>query len=120
MTRSSDRPVMVHKTYMNKREYWQIFISGYDFVTSENSTDVSPTFYPGDRIEIINMNSKHGVFPFGKNYGRIRITITDEVEGITPGHTAIFYKTSGFFYLFFAGLFGTLAVCVLLSVLGVI
>ena len=118
---SLNRPRLpiLHKTYMRRGEYWYVFIAGYDIATSVNG-DVIPTFYPGDRIEIINLDSKHGLFPFGKNYGRIKKIITDEAEGITSGHTAILYRMNGLLYLFTGVLIGTLGLCALLSFLGAI
>lgn len=120
MNKSPIRSPIVHKTYMRRGEYWHVFLTGYDFATSKNRSDITPTFFPGDRIHIVNLDSKHGIFPFGKNYGRITHTITDEAEGITSGHTAILYKMYGLLYLFPGVLIGTLGLCALLSILGVI
>lgn len=119
MNGSPDRLPILHKTYMRRGEYRHVFWSRYGIATSKNN-ETSPTFYPGDRIEIINLDSKHGMFPFDKNRGRITHIVTDEADGITTGYTAILYRMDGFLHLFTVVLIGTLGLCALLLFLGAI
>lgn len=113
MSGSPDRLPILHKTYMRNGEYWHTFWSRYGIATSKNN-EISPTYYPRDRIEIINLDSKHGLAIFGKNRGRITHIVTDEADGITPGYTAILYRMDGLLHLFTGVLIGTLGLCALL------
>lgn len=115
------RPIKLHHFHTDRYYFRHVFfnISCIELVKSCEGDEYPPAFLPGDRMQIFNDDSKLGLFPLGKNYGHVVDVIADS-NGLSPDYSVVLYKTQGLFYLLLCGLFGSLGICCLLSLLGVI
>lgn len=115
------RPIKIHHLHADRHYFRRVFFNPHciELVKSLEGDEYPPAFLPGDRVQIFNDDSMLGLFPLGKNYGRVVDVIADS-NGLSPDYSVVLYETQGLFYLLLCGLFGSMGICCLLSLFGVI
>ncbi len=109
----------IHIIELSNQEYWQDFFRGrcLKLLVEKDPTE---KFSPGDKVQILNRDSIHSSYPFGRSYGKVKDILNDP-DNIIPADMAVIdYQNFGFHYIFVAGFFGFMGLSAILSILGVI